>query len=226
MAYESPTELHRGGSGASDIFVSQWQAGTEVQADVNNAGARANGNSSAPSLSANGQVVVFQSNATNLAGSVVPTQPSLYARNLATATTRLVDINFAGTNSGNASSSDSGAATSGDGRYVVFASGSSDLVATDSNGEGDIFVRDLLTGVTTLVSVDAAGTDSADGPSFSPTIAPTAATWRLRARPTTWSRAPPPTGRPTSTCATWCSTRPPWSASAPPARPSRGPRRS
>jgi hypothetical protein len=47
---------------------------------------------------------------------------------------------------------------SGDGRYVVFDSNASNLVASDVNGaQADIFVRDLTTGVTTLVSRSSLG---------------------------------------------------------------------
>ena len=41
---------------------------------------------------------------------------------------------------------------SADGRYVAFESSSSNLAADDDNGESDIFVRDLQTNATTLVS--------------------------------------------------------------------------
>jgi Tol biopolymer transport system component len=51
---------------------------------------------------------------------------------------------------------------SADGRYVVFDSHASDLVANDGNNAKDVFVRDLLTGVTNRVSVDAAGEDAND----------------------------------------------------------------
>ena len=47
---------------------------------------------------------------------------------------------------------------SGDGRYVVFHSVNSNLVAGDTNGQSDIFVHDRVTGVTERVSEDAAGT--------------------------------------------------------------------
>ncbi|MEE8429060.1 MAG: hypothetical protein V3S33_06115 [Gammaproteobacteria bacterium] len=45
------------------------------------------------------------------------------------------------------------------GRYVAFESFATNLVAGDSNGVYDIFVRDTQTGVTTRVSVDSAGTE-------------------------------------------------------------------
>jgi uncharacterized repeat protein (TIGR01451 family) len=44
-----------------------------------------------------------------------------------------------------------------DGRFVVFASAASNLVAGDTNGVGDVFVRDRRTGVTERVSVGPKG---------------------------------------------------------------------
>jgi len=48
-------------------------------------------------------------------------------------------------------------AISADGRYVAFESDSSNLVAGDTNGASDVFVRDHLTGKTTRVSVNSTG---------------------------------------------------------------------
>jgi Tol biopolymer transport system component len=47
---------------------------------------------------------------------------------------------------------------SSSGRYVVFATASSNLVPNDNNNASDVFVRDRQTGQTILVSVNAAGT--------------------------------------------------------------------
>lgn len=46
---------------------------------------------------------------------------------------------------------------SGDGRFVVFSSDASNLVAGDTNGASDVFVRDLGSGVTELVSATPGG---------------------------------------------------------------------
>jgi Tol biopolymer transport system component len=46
---------------------------------------------------------------------------------------------------------------SADGRYVVFESDASNLVAGDSNGAYDVFVKDLQSGAIQRVSTDAAG---------------------------------------------------------------------
>jgi hypothetical protein len=53
----------------------------------------------------------------------------------------------------------------GNGRYVVFYSGASNLVAGDTNGWPDIFFHDLLTGMTQRASEGPGGLQ-ANGPSF------------------------------------------------------------
>ncbi len=58
---------------------------------------------------------------------------------------------------------------SADGRFVAFVSSSSDLVAGDTNGVADVFVRDLATGATRRASVAADGAQ-ADGGSGPPAI--------------------------------------------------------
>lgn len=57
-----------------------------------------------------------------------------------------------------------------DGRYVAFTSEATNLAPDDHNGQADVFVRDLETGTTTLVS--RAGRDSAAGASTNPAISP------------------------------------------------------
>jgi Tol biopolymer transport system component len=68
---------------------------------------------------------------------------------------------------GNGISTDS--AITADGRYVAFTSTATNLVAGDANGVSDVFVRDLLYGTTTLVSVNTSGV-SGNGASYSPMI--------------------------------------------------------
>src|SRR5574341_1547585 len=58
---------------------------------------------------------------------------------------------------------------SGDGRFVVFDSPASTLVDGDTNGVGDVFVRDRRTGTTTRVSVSSSGAQ-ASGASDSASI--------------------------------------------------------
>jgi hypothetical protein len=58
---------------------------------------------------------------------------------------------------------------SADGRWIVFASTSTNLVEEDRNGVTDIFLHDTVEQKTDLVSVSATG-QPADGPSSDPTI--------------------------------------------------------
>jgi Tol biopolymer transport system component len=49
---------------------------------------------------------------------------------------------------------------SADGRHVAFTSFATDLVGGDANGAWDVFLRDVVAGTTTRVSVDGAGGDA------------------------------------------------------------------
>lgn len=73
---------------------------------------------------------------------------------------KLVSVNLTGTAAGT-----TGALISADGRYVAFFSDSDSLVPNDHNGLIDVFLRDMQTGITTLVSVNQSGT-SGSGNSF------------------------------------------------------------
>jgi len=62
-----------------------------------------------------------------------------------------------------------GNSISADGRYVAFTSFASNLVANDTNGWLDVFVRDTVTGTTTIASVGSNGSQ-ATAPSSEPSI--------------------------------------------------------
>jgi Tol biopolymer transport system component len=84
--------------------------------------------------------------------------------------TQRVSVSSSGVQ-GNVYSGANGASISADGRYVVFASQATDLVAGDTNQVGDIFLRDRFAGTTVLVSIGADGSP-ADGDSRNPVITP------------------------------------------------------
>jgi Tol biopolymer transport system component len=127
------------------------------------------GDSTDPVFSRNGTHVVFVSRAPNLTSA-----PDLhgwldvYLRNLTNQTTMLVSVNAGGTEPGNGHSSSP--AISADGRWVVFESTASDLVPNDTNRVSDVFVRDLVSGQTTLVSIDRGARTSGNAPSHSADI--------------------------------------------------------
>lgn len=114
-------------------------------------------------LSADGKTVVFQSNASDLVAGTSDTNfvYDVFVRDLDSGTTTLVSVNAAGTATSNRSSF--AAEISADGTKVAFYSYSSDLGPADAGNDVDLYVRDLVAGTTSLVSVDAAGTDGANG---------------------------------------------------------------
>jgi len=137
-----------------DIFVRDREAGTTSRVSVNSGGEEAGGvdfpASFRPSLSADGQLVTFQSDASNLVSGDDNASTDIFVRDLANATTALVSTGADGTP---ANSSSSSAALSADGRYVLFQSGASNLVVDDTNEQMDLFVRDLTVATTTRVNV-------------------------------------------------------------------------
>ncbi|MGB7921663.1 MAG: Calx-beta domain-containing protein [Pyrinomonadaceae bacterium] len=91
----------------------------------------------------------------------------------------LLSVNSTGTGSGNALSTlsqtsfhpnGSRSSISADGRYVVFTSSATNLVSNDNNNKSDVFLRDRISGTTSLVSINNTGTGSANGNSSNPII--------------------------------------------------------
>lgn len=113
-------------------------------------------------FSPDGSRLAFTSPASNLVPGDTNQVADLFVRDLATHSTTLISVNAAGTGGGNAGT-DYGVSFSADGNLLAFTSRASDLVTTDTNEASDVFVRNLATGTTGLVSVNAAGTDSARG---------------------------------------------------------------
>lgn len=73
---------------------------------------------------------------------------------------------------------------SSDGRYAVFVSDAANLVAGDTNGQSDVFVKDLTGGATSLASVASSGVQADHGCS-SATISDDGRYVTLKARPVT-----------------------------------------
>jgi len=135
----------------------------------------ANSFSGAPQVSGDGRFVVFQSQASNLTTNRVGEHPlgyyvNVYVRDLATGRIQLVSVIKSGNGGGDGHSNYG--TISHDGRYVAFQSEAADLVDNDGNDASDIFVRDLETSATRLVSVNRSKTSSANGTSIAPVITP------------------------------------------------------
>ena len=147
-----------GGSGTTgggfELFVRDLVSGVTTAASVAPDGAQANSLVSPASLSANGRFVAFSSYASHLVPGDTNSHEVVFVRDLQSGVTSLVSVAL----DGGSANGDSGTpAISADGRYVAFESDASDLVRGDTNESRDVFVRDLLTGKTTRVSVSSNG---------------------------------------------------------------------
>ncbi len=132
-------------------------AGTFTLVPVANDGSlpssRYNGDNAA--ISANGRFVVFRSSESNLV-SPATSGYQIFLRDLTLGTTELISRNDQGAAGGSSSDYPS---VSDDGCRVAYESDSSNLVANDTNGATDVFLRDRCasTPTTTLVSVSSSG---------------------------------------------------------------------
>ncbi len=142
-------------------------AGFTVRASSSTTGGEGNAISTGATLSDDGRYVAFSSAASNLVAGDTNGFGDVFVFDRHTLTTTLVSRDSVG---GPADGASESAWISGNGQYVAFASLASDLVAGDTNGASDIFVRDLLANTTTRVSVTTAGAQVIDGDSFEPSI--------------------------------------------------------
>jgi hypothetical protein len=167
---EASNLLNGDTNGCGDIFVHDRQTGQTTRVSVSSSGVEEN----APppddyfvvSISGDGRYVAFYSDATNLVNGDTNGETDIFVHDRQTGRTIRASVASDGAQA-NAGSGHPN--LSGDGRYVTFASGATNLVAGDTNGKADVFVRDLQTGTTTRVSVNSRG-EQADGGGNSPDI--------------------------------------------------------
>jgi Tol biopolymer transport system component len=158
-------------NGNMDVYVRDLQSATTILVSVSKDGTNSGSSySDSRTFSADGRFVFFNSDADDLVATADTNGTTdVFVRDLQSATTTLVTVNKDGTDTGARSSSVT--AISADGRYVVFNSEADNLVATaDTNGVTDVFVRDLQSGTTTLVSINKDGTGAGNDKSLFPVI--------------------------------------------------------
>jgi len=134
------------------VFVRDRVTGTTSLISANLAGAPGSGDSFPAAISTNGQFVLFESAASDLVNGDNNGLTDVFLRDLVNQNTTLVSVNTNGL-AGNGISHN--AVMTPDARFIAFSSAASDLVASDTNGIPDVFVRDSLAGSTKLASVRA-----------------------------------------------------------------------
>lgn len=153
-------------NGVVDVFIRDRSQDTTRRISVSSTEAQTDGYSHRAVISPDGRFVLFSSTATNLVGEDTNAAEDIFIRDRSKGTTRRVSI---GNMEQQGNSWNYGHSMSPNGRFVAFASGSSNLVQGDTNAASDIFVRDRRTGTTSRVNVSSAGIEG-NGPSDSPWI--------------------------------------------------------
>jgi uncharacterized repeat protein (TIGR01451 family) len=155
VAFDSAaTNLIAGGNLPDNIFVHDRRTGATEEVSVSSAGKEGQGLSSSPALSADGRFVAFDSEASNLVAGDKNGTTDVFRHDRTTGQTILVSVNSAGKQ---ANGDSHAPAISADGRFIAFHTIAA-LVPQDTNNAVDVYVRDIQTGVTKLVSVATDGT--------------------------------------------------------------------
>jgi Tol biopolymer transport system component len=143
----------------TELVSANYQTGKEKLGRVNN-------HSVDPSISADGRFVAFESAATNMVSGDTNGSRDVFVRNLLGKTTERVSLNVS-RDQGNGPSSNP--SISADGSIVAFESAATNMVAGDTNGADDVFVRSVLGKTIKRVSVNNSGIQG-NSRSFDPSI--------------------------------------------------------
>jgi Tol biopolymer transport system component len=133
-----------------DIFLRDRQLNTTTRLSTSTIGAEPNGDCDRPRISADGRFVVFESDATNLVGEDANAGRDIFLRDRHANHLTRVSLTAAGAEASGASSD---ATISDDGSIICFTSDAPDLVAGDTNGSTDIFLRHRATGTSSRISL-------------------------------------------------------------------------
>ena len=133
-----------------DVFVFTRGTGEFRRVSVDSKGRQGNAPSFSAMISADGRLVAFVSDATNLVPHDTNEKEDIFLHDLRTGETRRISIGTTGEQGNNSSRAP---AISGDGRYVVFVSTATNLVSGDTNQAADVFLHDRQTRRTSRISV-------------------------------------------------------------------------
>jgi Tol biopolymer transport system component len=147
-------------NGYRDVYLRDMLLGTTTLVSLTRTGAQGSSHSTAPAISGNGRYVAFETASTNFERDFNGNARDIYVRNLQTGAIHRVNESAAGAQ-GDGESLAPVLGTSG--RYVAFVSSSENLVAGDTNGRRDVFLRDRKLRTITRVSLTDAGHQNPGG---------------------------------------------------------------
>jgi len=136
--------------------VAGFAAATEL-VSLSSAGEQGNSYSQRPSISADGQYIVFWSEATNLVASDTNSIVDVFLRDRSSSSTERISVTSSGQQAQGASYEQ---VISTDGSVVAFWSNAPDLVGGDTNSAFDVFTRDRLLGETSRINLTSDGSQS------------------------------------------------------------------
>jgi hypothetical protein len=150
-------------NGLPDAFVRDRQTSTTTRVSVATGGGQATGGSGVSNvvISGDGRFVAFDSSSTNLVAGDTNLASDVFVHDRQTGTTTRKSVSTGGAqaNVGGGGGSPVGniLSISFDGRFIAFASSSTNLVAGDRNISQDVFCRDRQSDTTTRVSIGTGG---------------------------------------------------------------------
>jgi hypothetical protein len=135
------------------VYVRNIARRTTTLVSKNDAGVPGNNYSFGGSMSPGGRYVFFTSRATNLVPGDTNGHEGVFVRDRRRGTTRRIDAGTHGQTNGDSFA----LGISAGGRYRLYESGASNIVAGDTNRAADLFVRDRRTGRTVRVDLTTTG---------------------------------------------------------------------
>jgi Tol biopolymer transport system component len=118
-------------------------------------------------LSADGRKILFTSLANDLAPNDANGSADVFVYDAQSGTNALVNVGMDGNSAAGISTN---SVMSANGRFAAFVSTATNLVANNTNGAADLYLRDLEAGATTLVNVDSNGNKLGTNGAYSPVI--------------------------------------------------------
>lgn len=140
-----------------DVFVHDRTTQETIRVSITSNGTEAKNDSLPPDISADGRYIVFRSRASNLVNGDTNGKDDVFVYDLQQKKIERVSVGLTRAEANDWSAYPS---ISADGRYVAFRSFATNLVASDTNRQADIFVYDRKTQQTSRVSIGSNGTQA------------------------------------------------------------------
>ena len=141
----------------TDVFLRDRQAGTTELINISSDGEQGDGTARRADVSDDGRFVVYELGAANLVTGDGNGEYDIFLRDRQAGTTQRISNALGGGDPDGVSTTPR---ISGDGRFVVFSSEATNLVASDINNVRDVFVYDREAGTTERVNVDSTGLEA------------------------------------------------------------------